>query len=83
MPWLAREPAMYVRASLQHVNRECLTNSSLRKRFGIPLRKSAGASRLTAGVLDAGAIVTHNPTAACQQMRQMPWRTKPGEAGFT
>ena len=71
-----RVRAIYLHACLKYVNRECMTNSSLRQRFGIEARNSARVSRLLSEAVRAGVIVPDDPTAARKQIRYVPWRTK-------
>ena len=74
-----RVQATYLHACLKYVNREYVTNSSLRERFGIEARNSARVSRLLAEAVREGVIVPHDPTAARKQMRYVPWWTKQGD----
>lgn len=74
-----RVRAIYLHACLKYVNREYVTNSSLRQRFGIEARNSARVSRLLAEAVRDGAIVPDDPTAARKQMRYVPWWTRQGD----
>lgn len=74
-----RVRAIYLHACLKYVNREYVTNSSLRRRFGIEARNSARVSRLLAEAIREGVIVPDDPTAARKQMRYVPWWTKQGD----
>ena len=71
-----RVRATYLHACLRYVNREYLTNTSVRGRFGIEVRNSAKASRLIGEAVQEGAIVPDDPRAAPKLMRYMPWWTK-------
>ena len=71
-----RVRAIYLHACLKYVNREYVTNSSLRQRFGIEARNSARVSRLLAEAVRDGVIVPDDPTAARKQMRYVPWWTR-------
>ena len=73
-----RVQATYLHA-FKYVNREYVTNSSLRERFGIEARNSARVSRLLAEAVSEGVIVPDNPTAARKQMRYAPWWTEQGD----
>jgi predicted HTH transcriptional regulator len=73
-----RVRAIYLHACLKYVNRDYLTNSSVRQRFGIELRNSARASRLIAEAIRTGVITPDNPRASRKQMRYVPWWTKEG-----
>ncbi|HFD87864.1 MAG TPA: transcriptional regulator, partial [Gammaproteobacteria bacterium] len=64
--------AVYLHACLRYVNREYLTNTSLRERFGIEPKNSATASRLIREAVEAGAIVPYEPDAAPKYMRYVP-----------
>lgn len=65
--------AAYLHACLRYVNREYLTNTSMRERFGIEARNSARASRLIAEAVKDGAIMPVDPKAAPKLMRYVPW----------
>ena len=65
--------AVYQHACLRHVNRDYLTNTSLRDRFGMEENNRAWVSRLIRTAMDAGAIVPFDPEAAPKNMRYVPW----------
>jgi predicted HTH transcriptional regulator len=65
--------ACYLHACLKYVQRDYLTNSSLRDRFGIKKRNSAKASRLIREAVDAGEIRPHDPDAAPKYMKYVPF----------
>lgn len=67
-----RVRAVYLHACLRFVNREYLTNTSVRERFGIESQNLAMASRLIREAVDAGAIVPYDPDAAPKLMRYVP-----------
>lgn len=67
-----RVRAVYLHACLRYVNREYLTNSSVRGRFGIEQRNSAVASRLIREAVEAGLILADDPLAAPKLMRYVP-----------
>lgn len=67
-----RTRACYLHACLKFVNREFMTNSSLRDRFGIESKNSATASRMIREALEAGMIVPHDPSAAQKLMKYVP-----------
>ena len=71
-----RVRAAYLHACLRYVNREHLTNTSVRQRFRIEARNTAQASRLIAEAVKEGAIVPDDPTAARRQMQYVPWWAK-------
>lgn len=64
--------AVYLHACLRFVNREYLTNTSVRERFGIEPQNLAMASRLIREAVDAGVIVPYDPDAAPKLMRYVP-----------
>ena len=78
-----RVRATHLHACLRYVNREYLTNTSVRQRFGIETRNSAKASRLIAEAVKAGAIVPDDPAAAPKLMRYVPEWAKVGGRAAT
>lgn len=64
--------AVYLHACLRYVQREFMTNTSLRERFGIEQRNSAAASRLLKEALDAGVIRVHDESAGLRLRRYVP-----------
>ena len=73
-----RVRATYLHACLRYVNREYLTNTTVRGRFGIETRNSAKASRLIAEAVQERTIALDDPTAAPRLMRYVPWWAKEG-----
>ncbi len=68
--------AVYLHACLRYVNREYLTNTSLRERFRIETQNSAIASRLIREAVEAKAIVPYDSEAAPKLMKYFPiWAT--------
>jgi predicted HTH transcriptional regulator len=68
--------AVYLHACLRYVNREHMTNTSVRERFGIEPQNIATASRLIREAVEAGFIVPYDPDAAPKLMRYLPaWAT--------
>lgn len=65
--------ASYLHACLKYVQREYLTNSSLRERFGIEKKNSATASRLIKEAVEAGMIRPYDPDAASKLMKYLPF----------
>lgn len=65
--------ACYLHACLKYVNRDFMTNTSLRERFGIEPRNSAIASRLIKEAVEAGAIRPHDADAARKLMKYVPF----------
>jgi ATP-dependent DNA helicase RecG len=68
-----RVRACYLHACLKYVNREFLTNTSVRERFGIQPKNMAIASRLIKEAVDAGGLLPHDPTSAPKLMKYIPW----------
>lgn len=67
-----RVRAVYLHACLRYVQREFMTNTSLRERFGIDPKNSATASRLIKEALTAGAVRLRDPEAAPKLRRYVP-----------
>jgi ATP-dependent DNA helicase RecG len=65
--------ACYLHACLKYVNREFLTNTSLRERFGLSQSNSATASRLIKDAVEARQIVPVDEDAAKKLMKYVPW----------
>lgn len=65
--------ACYLHACLKFVNREFMTNSTLRERFGIETKNKATASRLIKEAVEAGVIRLHDANAAPKLMKYVPW----------
>lgn len=75
--------AVYVHACLKYVNREPMTNTSVRRRFGISDRNSAQASRLIRDAVEAGVIVPYDPTVGPRALRYIPMWAEPGRASLS
>jgi predicted HTH transcriptional regulator len=74
--------AVYLHACLRYVNREYLTNASVRKRFGIEPQNIAVASRLIRDAVEVGVVAPYDPDAAPKLMRYVPsWAAVHGEHG--
>lgn len=67
-----RVRAVYLHACLRYVQREFMTNSSLRERFGISAKNSAAASRLIKEALEAGVVRLDDPEAPPKLRRYVP-----------
>ncbi len=67
-----RVRAVYLHACLRYVQREHMTNTTLRQRFGIDPKNSAIASRLLKEALAAGVIRLEDPAAAPKLRRYVP-----------
>lgn len=67
-----RVRACYLHACLKYVNREYLTNSSVRQRFGIEAQNIATASRLIKEAIEARVIAPYDELAAPKLMKYVP-----------
>jgi len=69
-----RVRAVYLHACLRYVNREYVTNSSVRARFALPdtPTSSVTASRLIKDAIDAGVIAAYDPSAGTRAMKYVP-----------
>jgi ATP-dependent DNA helicase RecG len=63
----------YLHACLKYVNRDFMTNYSLRERFGIAPKNSATASRLIKEALNKGVIRAYDRDAAPRMMKYVPF----------
>ena len=68
-----RVRACYLHASLRYVERSFMTNSSLRKRFGIDKRNSAVASRIIRETVDKGLIRPYDPNQGKKYAKYIPF----------
>lgn len=68
--------ACYFHACLKYVNREFVTNSTIRRRFGIEKQNAATASRLLNEARKAGVIRLYDPEAARAQRKYVPFWAK-------
>jgi ATP-dependent DNA helicase RecG len=68
-----RVRALYLHACLRYVNRQHMTNTSVRERFGIEDRNTATASRIIREAIEAGVIMPYDPNAAPKLMRYVPY----------
>jgi len=68
-----RARACYLHACLRYVQRDFMTNSTLRQRFGIKPENSAMASRIIKETLEAGLIRSHDENAGKRYMKYVPW----------
>lgn len=75
-----RVRAVYLHACLRYVNREHMTNTSVRERFGIEAQNSAAASRLIREAVEVGVVVPYDAAAAPKMMRYVPtWAAPRGD----
>ncbi len=68
--------ACYLHACLRYVQRDYMTNSTLRERFGIEEKNSSMASRVIKDAIDANAIVPYGSQASRKFMKYVPWWTQ-------
>ena len=67
-----RVRAVYLHACLRYVERDFMTNATLRGRLGMDTKNSAGASRLLKDALSAGVIRLHDPDAPPKYRKYVP-----------
>jgi predicted HTH transcriptional regulator len=65
--------AVYLHACLRYVERDFMTNTTLRGRFGLDVKNSAAASRLLKDALVAEVIRLHDPEAPPKYRKYVPW----------
>ena len=68
-----RVRACYLHACLRYVNRDFMTNTTMRHRFGIEPKNSATASRLIKEAIDAGVIHPYDEAASKRLMKYVPF----------
>lgn len=68
-----RVRACYLHACLRYVNRDYLTNASLRERFKIESQNSATASRIINEAVQARAIIAFDELSAKKFMKYVPY----------
>lgn len=73
MDRVERVHACYLHASLRREQREPMTNTSLRERFGIEEHNASTASRIIRDALDAGMIKAYDPDQAKRNSRYLPF----------
>lgn len=72
-----RVRACYLHACLKYVQRDYLTNASLRERLGVEEHNKAAISRYIKEAVEAGVIAPYDPTAAKRLMKYVPvWAAK-------
>lgn len=64
--------ACYLHACLRYVQRDFMSNTSLRERFGIEKRNSATVSRVIKDTVDANEIRLYDPEASRKYMKYVP-----------
>lgn len=73
MDRLEKVHACYLHACLRYVNREPVTNTSLRERFGVEPGNSAIVSRIIRDAIEAGMIKPFEEGQAKKAARYLPW----------
>ena len=63
-------------AGLRHIQRDFMTNATLRERFGIESKNSAIASRIIKDTLEAEMVYPFDPKASRKFMKYIPWWAK-------
>jgi Predicted transcriptional regulator containing an HTH domain and an uncharacterized domain shared with the mammalian protein Schlafen len=64
--------ACYLHACLRYVQRDDMTNTTLRERFGIEEKNSSMVSRVIKDTIDAGLIVCHDDTVGSRARKYLP-----------
>lgn len=64
--------AAYLPACLRYVQRDYMTNTSLRERFGIDGKNSSMASRIIRDTVEAGLIRCHDETVGSRARKYLP-----------
>lgn len=65
--------ACYLHACLRYVQRDFMTNTTLRERFGIEEKNSSMASRIIRDTVEAGLIRCHDETVGSKGRKYLPW----------
>lgn len=65
--------ACYLHACLRRVQRDFMTNTSLRQRLGIEPKNSATASRIISETVSAGLVRAYDESAGKKYMKYVPW----------
>jgi len=64
--------ACYLHACLRYVQRDVMTNTTLRERFGIEEKNSSMASRIIRDAVEAGLVVPLDENAGRKYMKYVP-----------
>ena len=68
-----RVRACYLHACLRYVQRDFMTNTTLRDRFGIEAKNSATVSRIIRDTLTASLIRCHDESVGSRARKYLPW----------
>lgn len=77
-----RARAVYQHSCLKYVNREPMTNQTLRGRFGIAKHNSAQASRLIKEAIELQLIAVHDAAVGPRGLRYVPFWADPRRSQF-
>lgn len=65
--------ACYLHACLKYVQRDVMTNTTLRERFGIEEKNSSMASRIIRDTVEADLIRCHDVTVGSKARKYLSW----------
>ena len=68
--------ACYQHASLRYIQRDYMTNTSLRERFGIDAKNTAMVSRIIRDTLDEKQIYIYDESVGTRARKYVPWWAK-------
>lgn len=68
--------ACYQHASLKYIQREYMTNASLRERFGITSKNTAMVSRIIKDTLEENQIYIYDDSVGTRARKYIPWWSK-------
>lgn len=68
-----RVRACYLHACLKYVQRDFMTNTTLRERFGIEEKNSSMASRIIKDTIAADLVRCHDETVGSKARKYLPW----------
>jgi ATP-dependent DNA helicase RecG len=68
-----RIQACYLHAALHYVQKDLMSNTTLRERFGIEVKNSAIASRIIADTIEANLIRCKNESVGSKARKYIPW----------
>lgn len=65
--------ASYLHACLRYVQRDFMTNTTLRERFGVEEKNSSMVSRIIKDTIGAGLIRCHDESVGSKARKYLPW----------
>ncbi len=77
MDKMDRIRASYLHACLKYVQRDFMTNTSLRERFGIKEKNRSMVSRIIRDAIDNNLVLPYDPKAAPKHMKYVPFWAVP------